>query len=166
MQFEVGNFVVHPGYGLGQIVKIEERQFSGKEARLYYQIALSRRTVWIPVEAEEDNGLRAVTAESELDRYRQLLTSRPVPLLKNHHRRHRELFSRLRQGSFQTVCEVARDLSAWGWHKPLGPTDMATLQKTLESLYQEWAVAAGISKTEAIKEVDSLLWTTRQAALG
>ena len=166
MQFEVGDFVVHPVYGLGQIVEIEERQFSGKEACLYYQIDLSRRTVWIPVEAEGDSTLRTVTAESELDRYRELLASRPVPLLKNHHQRHRELLTRLRQGSFQTACEVVRDLTAWGWRKPLGPTDMATLQKTLESLYQEWAVAAGVSRSEAIKEIDSLLRTTRQAALG
>jgi hypothetical protein len=40
------------------------------------------------------------------------------------------------------------------------------LQKTRESLYQEWATAAGVSKTEAIKEVESLLLATRQAYMG
>jgi CarD family transcriptional regulator len=166
MQFKIGDFVVHPVYGVGHIIKIEEKQFSEQEARLYYKVTLSKRTVWVPVEAQGTLGLRLVTAKSELDRYRTLLKSRPVPLDKNHHRRHLELVSRLKQGSFQGVCEVVRDLTAWGWRKPLGPTDTATLQKTRESLYQEWATAAGVSISEATKEVESLLLATRPAYTG
>ena len=38
MQFKIGTLVVHPAYGIGHIVKIEEKQFSQKKAaRLYYQ---------------------------------------------------------------------------------------------------------------------------------
>jgi len=166
MQFKVGDRVVHPVYGIGHIVEIEEKQFSEKRARLSYKVAFPERSVWLPVGATEAGGLRPVTAKNNLDQYRSLLKSRPVPLHKNHHRRHRELISRLKQGSFQVVCEVVRDLTAWGWHKPLGPTDLATLQKTRESLHQEWAAAAGVSMTEAVKEVDSLLLATRQAYMG
>ncbi len=166
MQFKVGDFVVHPAYGVGHIIKIEEKQFSEKGTRLYYKVTLPKRTIWIPVQAHGALGLRLVTAKSDLDQYRTLLKSRPVPLNKNHHRRHLELVSRLRQGSFQGVCEVVRDLTAWGWRKPLGPTDTATLQKTRESLFQEWATAAGVSIAEAIKEVESLLLATRQAYMG
>jgi CarD family transcriptional regulator len=163
MQFKVGDYVVHPAYGVGHIIKIEEKQFSEKGTRLYYKVTLPKRTIWIPVEAQGALGFRLVTAKTDLDQYRALLKSRPVPLNKNHHRRHLELVSRLKQGSFQVVCEVVRDLTAWGWRKPLGPTDTATLQKTRESLYQEWATAAGVSIAEAIKEVESLLLATRQA---
>ncbi|MBI1881065.1 MAG: hypothetical protein HYR94_23035 [Chloroflexi bacterium] len=161
MQFEVGDRVVHPTYGIGHIVGVEEKQFSEKGARLYYKVTLPKRTVWIPVEAQGAGGLRLVTVKSDLDQYRTLLKSSPIPLEKNHHRRHLELVSRLKEGSFQVVCEVVRDLTAWGWRKPLGQTDTALLQKTRDSLYREWAVAAGISVTEAIKEIDSLLVATR-----
>ncbi len=156
MQFEVGDFVVHPAYGVGHIVKVEQRQFSEQEARLYYEINLPRRTLWIPVEAPT-NGLRAVTARSELDRYRDLLKSTPAPLHQNYHKRHLELNDRLSQCSFRGLCEVVRDLTAWGREKSLGSTDNATLQKTRESLFEEWAAAAGISVREAVKEVESLL---------
>lgn len=166
MQFKIGDFVVHPVYGVGQIVKIEEKQFSRKGAALYYQIILPKCTIWILVETRAPAGLRLVTAKSDLDQYRNLLTSRPMPLQKNHHRRHRELVSRLKQGSFQVICEVVRDLTAWGWRKPLGPTDMTTLQKTRENLCQEWAMATGLSMAEAIKEVRALLQTTQQAFRG
>lgn len=161
MQFKVGDSVVFPTYGIGHIREIEEKSFSEQGARLYYKVALLKRTIWIPVEAHQVSGLRLVTVKSDLDHYRRLLKSPPVLLEKNHHRRHLELVSRLKQGSFQTVCEVVRDLTAWGWRKPLGQTDTAILQKTRQSLYQEWASAADISTTEAIKEIDSLLLATR-----
>jgi RNA polymerase-interacting CarD/CdnL/TRCF family regulator len=157
---------MHPVYGLGHLVKIEEKQFSEMGACLYYKITLPRSTVWTPVEPQASIGLRLVAASSDLDRYRDLLRSRPVPLHKDHRRRQLELVSRLNQGSFQVVCEVVRDLTAWGWRKPLNRTDTVTLKKTQESLYQEWATAAGVSIAEAIKEVKSLLQTTQQASLG
>ena len=161
--FKVGDFVVHPVYGVGHIVQIEEKQFSEKAKRLYYRVSLlPRHTIWIPVETYEVAGLRLVTAKNELDQYRDLLKSRPVTLPNKYDQRNRELLSRLNQGSFQVVCEVVRDLTAWGWRKPLGSVDIATLQKTRESLYREWAMAAGVSTTEAIKEIDTLLMANRQ----
>ncbi len=32
-QFKIGGLVVHPAFGTGHIVEIEEKQFSAKEAR-------------------------------------------------------------------------------------------------------------------------------------
>jgi len=166
MQFKVDDLIVHPAYGIGRIVKIEEKQFSEKRPRLYYKVSLSERTVWAPVEGQQNSRFRPVTARRELDQYRNLLKSEPVPLNKNHHQRHRELLSRLKKGSFKEICEIVRDLTAWSWRRPLGPTDTATLQKTRESLYDEWAAAASISRTEAVQEVESLLQSTQQASIG
>jgi RNA polymerase-interacting CarD/CdnL/TRCF family regulator len=82
-------------------------------------------------------------------------------LEKDYRQRHLDLVSRLKLGSFQIICEVVRDLTAWSWRKPLGRTDTTLLQKTRQSLYQEWATAADVSTTEAIKEIDSLLLAAR-----
>ncbi len=161
MQFKVGDFIVHPVYGVGRLVKIEERQFEERGARLYYQVTLPRSTVWIPVEAQAAIGLRLATAKNDLDHYRDLLRSRPVPLNQDNRQRHEELVNRLNQCSFQVMCEVVRDLTAWSWKKPLGRVDMVTLKQTQESLYQEWAAADGVSIADAIKEVKFLLQTTQ-----
>jgi RNA polymerase-interacting CarD/CdnL/TRCF family regulator len=167
MRLKVGDLVVHPAYGIGHVVKIEERQFSEMRALLYYCVTLPKCTVWIPVEeAQTTIGLRPVTAKSDLDYYRDLLKGRPAPLHEDCKQRHLELASRLNQGSFQVVCEVVRDLTAWGWQKPLGRTDIVTLKKTEDSLYREWATADGVSIAEAIEEVKSLLQTTQQTPLG
>ena len=45
MQFKVDDFVVHPVHGIGHIVEIAEKRFSGKETRLYYKL-IWPRGVW------------------------------------------------------------------------------------------------------------------------
>ena len=165
-QFKVGDFVVHPVYGVGHIVQIEGRQFSEKAVRQYYKVILPKLTLWIPVEAQASIGLRLVTARSDLDQYRNLLKSQPVPLKHNHAQRHVELASRLKEGSFQVMCEVVRDLTLSGWQKPLGRSDAVILQKTRERLLQEWAASTGVSTTEASKEINTLLRATQPANNG
>jgi RNA polymerase-interacting CarD/CdnL/TRCF family regulator len=158
--FKVDDFVVHPVYGVGHIVQIEDKQFSEKEARSYYKVILPKLTLWIPVEAQAAIGLRLVTARRDLEQYRTLLKSRPVPLQNNHAQRHGELAGRLKEGTFQVLCEVVRDLTVSGWQKPLGRSDAAILQKTRERLRQEWAASAGVSVAEATEEIDRLLRAT------
>lgn len=165
MQFMAGDAVVHPVYGVGYITAIEEKQFSGIKTCLYYQIAFPRSNIWVPIEAQAAIGLRWVTAEKELAAYRDVIKSRPVLLDNNLSKQHLELASRLKEGSFQTTCEVVRDLTAQGWQKPLGAVAKATLRKTQARLYQEWALAAGISITEATREIEALLLTTQETAL-
>ncbi|HEX9922511.1 MAG TPA: CarD family transcriptional regulator [Anaerolineae bacterium] len=160
MLFNVGDFIVHPVYGVGHLVKIEERQFSKEAASLYYQISWPKRQVWIPVAAQKAGGLRLVTARRELDRYRTVLKGQPTLLSKNYYQRRQELLNCLDQGSFQSVCEVVRDLTARSRHKRLSRTDGDTLRQTRQALCHEWATAAGLSRTEASQEIDALLLVT------
>ncbi len=161
MQFKVGDVIVHPVYSVGHITAIEEKQFSEMEACIYYQIAFLRSNIWVPVKAQAAIGLRLVTAKRDLDKYRALIKSRPVLLTIDFPRRHVELDSRLKEGSFQTMCEVVRDLTASGWQKPLGATAKAILRRTRERLSQEWATSADISVAEATKEINTLLQATQ-----
>jgi RNA polymerase-interacting CarD/CdnL/TRCF family regulator len=163
MQLEIGDLVVHPAFGIGHIVKIEEKLFSEQETRLYYKVVRLKHSMWIRVEAQAVSGLRLVTAKGDLDHYRDLLKSPPVSLNTNLQQRQLDLVGRLTQGSFQGVCEVMRDLTAWGWREPLDRADATILQKTRDSLSQEWAAAAGVSTSEAIKEIDALLPATQHS---
>lgn len=166
MQLKIGDQVVHPAFGIGHIVELEQKQFYQEGAHMYYKITRHKDSMWLRVEAQETSGLRLVTPKSELTHYRDLLKSSPTPFNTDHQQQQRDLVSRLKQGSFQGVCEVMRDLTAWGWQKPLGQADATTLLKTQDSIYQEWATAADISVIEATKEVDSLLLAARPADAG
>ena len=163
MLFSIGDWVVHPLHGVGQVVKLERQQFA-EAAQLYYEVAMARGTVWVAAETLLA-GLRGVTAKGDLPRYRRVLMSSPGLLNKDYHHRRAELQDRLRQGTFQVKCEVVRDLSAYGWPKRLSEVDAALLRRARDSLCQEWAVSEAVTVAEATHEVETLLREAREANL-
>ena len=163
MQFKAGDYIVNPTYGLGNIMRLEEKRLAEDRLRLYYVVAADKSTLWVPVDENGTSGLREVTPRRDLDRYRGLLKGRPGLLDRDHNKRRLEINERVKQGSFQSLCEVVRDLTAQGWNRPLGEVDASSLQRLRHSLCREWAAVAGISIPEADAEVQALLLVARQA---
>jgi RNA polymerase-interacting CarD/CdnL/TRCF family regulator len=166
MQYKAGDVIVHPIYGVGNILNIEEKRFSEIGACLYYKIALIRSNIWVPIEAQEEVGLRLVTAREDLDQYREVIMSPPdlADINLSGKDVEQSLANRLKEGSFQTICNIVRDLTVLNWQKPLGVSARNILRKAQEKLYTEWAMAAGISVDEATEEITSLLKATHQEA--
>ncbi len=163
MQFKVGDFVVHLAHGPGRIVNLEKKHLLGAEARLYYEVATQKSSVWVLAENSAADTLRALIPKSDLDLYERILKHKPGALSKEYRLRQVELNERLKQGSFQSVCEVVRDLTAHGWRKPLSDSDAALLRRIHDNLCQEWATAAGITVSEATHQINTLLLEARHA---
>ena len=157
MRFKVGDCVVHPPHGVGRVVRLEVQTFMAAEGQLFYEILTSKSTVWVPVDGNPDGGLRRLTSKHDLGQYRRLLQKAPAALEPDHRKRQVELAARLRGGSFQTLCEVVRDLTARGRLKPLNEADSAALRRARAAMLQEWAASANVSLAEASSEVDGLL---------
>lgn len=162
MVFEVDDQVVHPKHGVGRVVRLEEKQFGQNAPLLYYRVALSNGTIWVPVD-RAGGGLRKLTSKNDLARYRGLLRSRPSPLSPNHRLRQLELLERMKQSSFKARCEVVRDLTALSWNKPLGESSSALLHAAHGALDEEWAAVTGVSVHEAAREVEALLLEGKRA---
>jgi RNA polymerase-interacting CarD/CdnL/TRCF family regulator len=156
MEFEVDDWVVHPQHGVGRVVKLEMRQFDSRTAQMYYEISIPNGSLWVQADGSSCE-LRKVIPKGDLGKYRDLLKSRPTPLSENHRQRQIELSDRMRKGSFQARCEIVRDLSALGWYKPLGDGNATLLRSAHQKLDEEWAMAEGMSLSEATREVEALL---------
>ncbi|HLF27789.1 MAG TPA: CarD family transcriptional regulator [Anaerolineae bacterium] len=165
MQFKAGDCVVHPAHGVGHVRRLEERRLAEDEPRLYYVIVADKATLWVPVDPQQATQLRELTPRRDLEHYRDLLKSSPVSLQKDHYKRRLEIAERLKQGSFEALCAVVRDLTARGRKKLLNEADASLLQKIRLDLCREWAASAGVSLAEAIHEVDSLLQEGREASV-
>ena len=155
MKFAIGDKVVHPQHGVGFVAGLEEKQFEPNAARMYYVVSIPDTTLWVPVDLST-SGLRKLSLRSELEQGRQVLQATPQTLSPG-----RDLLAslsgRIKQGTIIAQCEVVRDLTAFGWHKPLyGP--LADFQRmVLNVLCQEWAAVKGVSQIEASHEIDILL---------
>jgi RNA polymerase-interacting CarD/CdnL/TRCF family regulator len=107
--------------------------------------------------------LRSVTPRKELDRYRAILKARPEVLERDHNKRRLLINERVKKGSFQSLCEAVRDLSAQSWKRPLSEADLTLLQRLSHSLYREWAASANVPLPAATAEVQALLQEAKQA---
>jgi len=166
MQYKAGDSIVHPVYGVGNILRLEEKRLAEDQLRWYYVVTADKSTIWVPVDEAGMAGLRDVTLKRDLDQYRRVLQGRPTSLDRDHNKRRLEIHERVKRGSFQSLCEVVRDLSALAWNRPLGEVDSSSLKRLQASLCREWAVAADISISEATAEVQALLlvaWQTYKA---
>ncbi len=162
MPFKAGDFIVHPTYGVGNIVRLEEKRLLDNQPRWYYVVVVEKSTVWVPVDENNTAGLRAVTPKKDLDRYRAVLKGRPGALERDHNKRRTLINERVKQGLFLNLCEVVRDLSAQSWKRPLSEADLTLLQRLSGSLYREWAASAGTSLLDATTEVQALLQEAKQ----
>ena len=73
------------------------------------------------------------------------------------------LVDHIKQGSIIAQCEVVRDLSAYGWNKPLfGP--IADFQRIIfDVLCQEWSIVDELPLAEASHDIWYLLKKGRVA---
>ena len=161
MTFKVGDTVVHPQHGVGQVVNLENREFEPGVIRGYYEVAIQGgSTIWVPVEPPSF-GLRKLAERSEIDRCRQILGSEPAPLDGDARARQSDLANRLKQGTIRTQCEIVRDLYAHGEHKSLYGTIAGFFRQSQNVLCQEWATVEGVTLPQALEEVNSLLEKSR-----
>ena len=155
MKFDIGDRVVHPQHGVGYVANLEEKQFEPNVSRRYYVISIPDTTLWVPVDLPT-SGLRKLSGRSELEKCRRVLQSAPLAL-KPDRSLLASLADHIKLGTIIAHCEVVRDLTAFGWHKPLyGP--VAEFQRTILSvLCQEWAIVEQVSQSEASHEINILL---------
>jgi len=160
MAFKVGDKVVHPQYGVGHVAKLEDREFEPGVTRRYYEIAIPGSTLWVPLD-QPSYGLRKLAGRSEIEHCREILASRPMPLTEEARLRQSDLSARLKAGTIIAHCEVVRDLSAYGAHKPISGTIASFLRVTQDVLCQEWAIVEGITPADAAGEISLLLEKSR-----
>ena len=155
LKFEVGDKVVHPQHGVGYIEGLEEKQFEPNNAQMYYVVSIPDTTLWVPVDFLS-SGLRKLGSISEFNECQQVLTESPEILTAGRDLLSK-LFERINIGSIIAHCEVIRDLTAFGWKKPLyGP--IADFQRmALQVLCQEWAMIKDIPLADASQEINQLL---------
>ena len=115
MTFKVGDTVVHPGYGAGEVVEIKALEFLGRERKAYYSIDLLSdpgTTVMVPVRDEEKVGLRPPITLSRMRRVWRVLGSAPQTLPADHKERYALVQDKLHGGDTVRIAEALRDM-AW-----------------------------------------------------
>ena len=156
MNFREGDTVMHWTYGLGKVVRLEERALSGKKV-MYYAVQIADMTVWVPADDKLENRLRPPTSKAEFKKLMNILSKPGEPLPDDRHERKTLLTELLKNGRAKSLCRVIRNLSTYRHVRSLNDNDQALLRRTEESLIGEWGFALSVTPAEAELQLHRLL---------
>ncbi len=156
MSFREGDSVMHWTFGLGKVVRLEERDMSGREV-LYYAIQINDMTIWVPEDEMLGTRLRLPTSENEFKKLKKILTSPGEPLPDDRHQRKIMLMETLKDGSAASLCRVIRSLVVYRKTRSLNENDQALLKRLEKVLIGEWSIALSVTPLEAETELRQIL---------
>lgn len=156
MEFHEGDPVMHWTYGLGQVVRLEERDLSGSNI-LYYAVQIGDMTIWVPADGKLESRLRPPTTESGFKKLLGILSGPGRPLPEDRTERRSQLLELLKDGRAESLCQIIRDLSASQKIKPLNDNERTLLKQSRTALLGEWGFVQSITPAQAELELQRTL---------
>jgi CarD family transcriptional regulator, regulator of rRNA transcription len=158
MMFMVGDTVVYPQHGAGEILDIVEQDFQGVP-RLFYNIRILHNdmTVMVPVEGMEKAGIRAVMTEPMVDEVLGVLRDDPTKMPKDWNRRIKHNREKIKSGDVLEIADVLRNLALRQQEKGLSTGEKQMYGKVKRLLASEVMCAKRIREDDALRLLDGIL---------
>jgi RNA polymerase-interacting CarD/CdnL/TRCF family regulator len=156
MTFHVGEQVIHWKFGLGEIVKVEEKVVLGKCA-LYYVVQIRDFLIWVQANEIGEASLRKPTPDNEFNDLFSILRSPGEALPEDCLVRKQHLRDQMRNGKLYGICRVVRDLTSFSRVKPLNENDKSILTRARNFLITEWGLSLSVTPEQAERELAHML---------
>lgn len=160
--YAVGSRIVHPAYGAGTIIRIQEKSI-GDSTNQYYVIDTvpgpREMRLMVPVDAAGELGLRRVGDKQQLLELLDTVTTPPEDddVVQDFRRRKALITDQLKSGSFSEVVAAVRMLHYMSTERRLSMTDRSLLDQGKEILASELALAMGVELDQALSEIEGEL---------
>lgn len=110
-EFSVGDKVVYPSHGVGEILAIESQAVMDMKLEVYViSFPQDKMTLRVPVSRASSSGLRALASKSSVDAVYDILNGKPKRGNKMWSRRAQEYEAKINSGDIEAIAEVVRDL--------------------------------------------------------
>jgi CarD family transcriptional regulator len=158
VEFKVGDKVVYPGHGVGEVVEVKSKSIAGTEQQfLEIMICESGMKIMVPVAQAESVGLRRVVDKKAVDQVFAILKDRNFKIdTQTWNRRFREYSQKIKTGSVFEIAEVLRDLSVLKLDKELSFGEKKMLDTAENLLVSEIAIAKARTQEKVKVEITSL----------
>jgi len=159
IEFELGDNVVYPHHGAGQILKKERRKMLGGEEREYLTIKILHNdmTVMVPCENAGVAGLRRVIDEETVQKVLAVLADDVSEMPKNWNRRFKHNRDKIKTGDIYELAEVVRNLAIREHEKGLSTGEKQMFTRAKKILASELMYALDKDEDEAEQHLDDLL---------
>jgi CarD family transcriptional regulator len=163
IDFEIGDNVVYPHHGAGQVLKKEVRKMFGEEREyLTIKILHNDMTVMVPCENAALAGLRRVIDEETVKKVLAVLQDEISEMPKNWNRRFKHNRDKIKTGDIYELAEVVRNLAIREHDKGLSTGEKQMFTRAKKILASELMYALEKSEDEAEAYLDDLLTSSAE----
>jgi len=163
--YEIGDHVVYPHHGAGQVVKKEQKEILG-ERREYLTIKILHNdmTVMVPCQNAGKAGLRRVIDEETVEKVLAVLAADVSEMPKNWNRRFKHNRDKIKTGDIYELAEVVRNLAVREQEKGLSTGEKQMYTRAKKILASELRYALDKTEDETEEHLDDLLHRDTVAA--
>ncbi len=162
--FKVGDHVVYPAHGVGQIVRIEEQEVAGLKLELFViTFEKDKMTLRVPTPKAKAIGMRKLSGADTVQSAMQTLRGRARIKRTMWSRRAQEYEAKINSGDLISIAEVVRDLHRAGGQPEQSYSERQLYEAALSRMVREVAAVERIDEDSAMKRLESAL--TKTAAL-
>jgi len=111
IDFDIGETVVYPKHGVGEIISIESMEVSSIKTKFYVvKMEQAKLTIRVPLEKQEEVGLRKISSKKTISNVFDILKLKPKIRRIMWSRRAQEYEAKIFSGDPVKIGEVVRDL--------------------------------------------------------
>src|ERR671921_2493118 len=164
IDFAVGDNVVYPHHGAGQVIKKEQKEILG-EVREYLTIKILHNdmTVMVPCENAGKAGLRRIIDDETVKKVLGVLSDDISEMPKNWNRRFKHNRDKIKTGDILELAEVVRNLAIREHEKGLSTGEKQMFTRAKKILASELMYALDKDEEEAEAYLDDLLFDSAEA---
>jgi CarD family transcriptional regulator len=158
IEFEIGDNVVYPHHGAGQVLKKEQKEIFGeKREYLTIKILHNDMTVMVPCCNAGVAGLRRVIDEPTVKKVLAVLSDEVSEMPKNWNRRFKHNRDKIKTGDIYELAEVVRNLAIRESEKGLSAGEKQMCIRAKKILASEFMYALDKDEDGAESYLDKLL---------
>ena len=153
-EFKIGEIVVYPKHGVGEISKIETMEIASIKTKFYVvKMEQSKLIIRVPLDKQDEVGLRKISSKKTIDEVFLTLKLKPKIRRIMWSRRAQEYETKIYSGDPVKIAEVVRDLFRKTSQAEQSYSERQMFQVAIERLARE---VAAVEKTDYFQSTEKI----------
>ena len=153
-EYNIGEIVVYPKHGVGEIIKIENMEIASIKTKFYVvKMEQAKLTIRVPIDKQEEVGLRKISSKKIVDEVYNTLKLKPKIRRIMWSRRAQEYETKIFSGEPIKIAEVVRDLFRKNSQADQSYSEIQMFQIAIERLARE---VAAVEKTDYFQSTEKI----------
>ena len=135
---KIGDRIVYPMHGAGEVAGIEENEVGGVVQSYYVlQMPMGNLKLMLPVDKVEEVGLREIIDRSQLETVEKVLGGASDDAVGSWNKRYHATLDRLKSGDILEVASVARNISRQNVKRKISSGEARLMELSRQILISE-----------------------------